>query len=198
MSVQVFLDELASAIREHAAPFAIEDVASVEDGWKLDNGDYASTDIEGVVVLKDGRRFKVTGWCDTTGWDCRSGLECEVRRRLDQRTIDDLDPGIRETVVWLNALGYETCDSGDGKTKFEAGSRWNKEFLRDHAHVVIKLRRASDILVASRQLKADIEALGISVKLGGVTIQATFDPRDESALIDVMYLDDRELARARS
>lgn len=29
-----------------------------------------------------------------------------------------LDPGIRKTVALLRGLGYQTCDSGDGKTKY--------------------------------------------------------------------------------
>lgn len=32
-----------------------------------------------------------------------------------------LDPGVRELVVWLRSLGFNTSDSGDGKSKFEAG-----------------------------------------------------------------------------
>ena len=32
---------------------------------------------------------------------------------------DDLDPGIRKTVKWLNEMGFETYSSGDGKTKLE-------------------------------------------------------------------------------
>jgi hypothetical protein len=75
MSEAEFLDELDSAIGENGAPFVIGDVDRVEPGWTLDHGDYAETELAGVVVLKDGRRFSVTAWCDTTGWDCRSGLE---------------------------------------------------------------------------------------------------------------------------
>ena len=33
----------------------------------------------------------------------------------------ELDPGIRETVRRLNEEGFETCDSGDGVSKFEKG-----------------------------------------------------------------------------
>ncbi len=33
----------------------------------------------------------------------------------------NLDPGIRATVLWLRERGFKTCDSGDGKTKIEAG-----------------------------------------------------------------------------
>ena len=75
---QQFLEELGYAMGENGAPFALDDVESVEPGYVLDFGDYAETTISGVVRLKDGRRFKVEGWCDTTGWDCQSGLECEL------------------------------------------------------------------------------------------------------------------------
>lgn len=33
----------------------------------------------------------------------------------------ELDPGIRETVLWLRRCGFKTTDSGDGKTKFSLG-----------------------------------------------------------------------------
>jgi hypothetical protein len=81
-----FLKELDEAIRYGAhgahthgakAPFALDEVDRVEDGWMVDHGDYAETNIDGVVVLMDKRRFRVTGWCDTTGWDGRSGMEFE-------------------------------------------------------------------------------------------------------------------------
>lgn len=32
---------------------------------------------------------------------------------------EELDPGIRRLVVWLNSLGFKTTDSGDGVTKPE-------------------------------------------------------------------------------
>ena len=71
-----FLDELEWAILENGAPFAIEDVADLGDDCIIDHGDYAETTIKGTVTLKDGRRFLVDGSCDTTGWDCRSSLDC--------------------------------------------------------------------------------------------------------------------------
>ena len=38
----------------------------------------------------------------------------EIVTNLD---YDQLDPGIRKTVRWLRSLGYETTDSGDGRSK---------------------------------------------------------------------------------
>lgn len=31
-----------------------------------------------MVTLADGRVYKVTGWCDYTGWDCQSGSDWEL------------------------------------------------------------------------------------------------------------------------
>lgn len=73
-----FLAALSRAIRTNGAPFEFAHVDHVEDGWKFDEGDFAAVKLEGVVVLEDGRRFRVEGWCDTTGWDCQSDLECEL------------------------------------------------------------------------------------------------------------------------
>lgn len=33
---------------------------------------------------------------------------------LDAKTIDNLCPAVKDLVIWLNEMGYETVDSGDG------------------------------------------------------------------------------------
>lgn len=78
-TVEEFLDDLRSAFQEQSPsrppPITYDDIERVEDGWTLDHGDYAETNLEGVVVTKDGRRFRVVAWCDTTGWGCQNDLE---------------------------------------------------------------------------------------------------------------------------
>lgn len=67
--------DLAYAIEYNSAPFGLDDIADVvceafgerdEDSWVW------------VVTVKDGRRYRLTGGCDYTGWDCQSDLTCEV------------------------------------------------------------------------------------------------------------------------
>jgi hypothetical protein len=52
---------------------------------------------------------------------------------LSQDVIDALDPGIRDLVVRLNKLGFDTCDSGDGVTKPAAG--WSEDEALRYPHV---------------------------------------------------------------
>lgn len=83
------------------------------------------------------------------------------------------DEGIRQTVADLNAAGFITTDSGDGVSK-EAG-----EDVLPYAHVVIASSRASLALDADSVL-AFLEQEGYG---GGLHIEATYNPADESAVV---------------
>ena len=112
---------------------------------------------------------------------------------------DDLNPGIRRTVQWLNDGSFQTCDSGDGKTHEHACDR-------DYPYVVIRcdpmylvgeadrLRRSLREIGIS--LKAQGHALNESGKLFCACIQASYDPVDRMALIDLMGVDDAMLSAA--
>lgn len=102
---------------------------------------------------------------------------------------EQLNPGIRRVVALLNVNGFETTDSGDGKTH-------DHPCDRDYAYVVIRtevsrLANESDRLVA---LMA-----GAGVKVGPSNdrdepcIEASFDPVDRTALIQLMHVDDELL-----
>lgn len=56
-------------------PFPREDVAHVEAAWGV-CGDCSEWEGGFVVRLKDGKRFYISGWCDTTGWGCQDGTDC--------------------------------------------------------------------------------------------------------------------------
>jgi hypothetical protein len=47
---------------------------------------------------------------------------------MDDFDYEQLNPGIRDLVKTLHELGYETSDSGDGKTNIEAGMDWGFDF----------------------------------------------------------------------
>jgi len=104
---------------------------------------------------------------------------------------DELDPGIRKTVRWLNELGFETTDSGDGITKLEAG--WPEDELIACPHVVIKV--PPQMLVrAARNLKTHLEYAGFCVEPTGysnISIQASYDPTDDSAIIVLLGISDK-------
>ena len=54
-------------------PFNADDIVSLT-GWDYTRGDCAEEDFNCIVTLCDGRRFAMSGGCDTTGWDCRSSI----------------------------------------------------------------------------------------------------------------------------
>ena len=52
-----------------------ERVASVLRSWGESPEGYGSVDIAATFTLVDGRFGALTGWCDTTGWDCQAGAD---------------------------------------------------------------------------------------------------------------------------
>lgn len=103
---------------------------------------------------------------------------------------EELDEGIRATVLWLRRCGFETTDSGDGYSKpFE-------DRALDQPHVVMKVDPARMIAEAHRlrDLIAErgwqLSQMGVD---GGAQIQATYDPVDGTAtivLLDLVVSDD--------
>jgi hypothetical protein len=91
---------------------------------------------------------------------------------------DELDPGIRDRVRELRARGYETTDSGDGVSKpAEPG-----EVLPfPHIAVTTTPARLLDDASAIWELQASVP------ELDGCEVQASFDPRDRSAIILVTW-----------
>ena len=64
-------------------PFTDADIADVI-GASVVYGDYAETDIVVLVRLNDGRYAQASAWCDTTGWDCRSGASGSIHDTQEQ------------------------------------------------------------------------------------------------------------------
>jgi hypothetical protein len=97
---------------------------------------------------------------------------------LDLRTFGSLDPGIRDIVAHLRAAGFETTDSGDGKTKDPS----DPEVL-PFAHVAIQSR--------PNLLFTDAEAahafLGAASVPPGFKVEATYDPEDKTAMLLITW-----------
>jgi hypothetical protein len=87
------------------ADFAIDDVATIlaESEGENDGDSWLA-----VGILKDGRYFLLTAWCDYTGWDCQAGGESYT-----SGTLDDL---IRWSMTDDNRtrLGYTLPPETDG------------------------------------------------------------------------------------
>lgn len=110
---------------------------------------------------------------------------------LPPEVFADLDPGVRETVRWLRERGFETVDSGDGRSKFQPDSPYyvGGDYDRDHEcavseepHVAILV--PPHLLVArADELAAVLEDAGLPLGRIGPgdaddppSIQATYDP----------------------
>jgi hypothetical protein len=103
----------------------------------------------------------------------------------------ELDPGIRETVRRLNDLGFETTDSGDGETKLAAG--WSPDEARDVPHVCIR-SKAGDLCMQADRLVRELTRAGMCVEPvghSGIFVQATYDPADGTAVIELIGVSDR-------
>jgi hypothetical protein len=100
---------------------------------------------------------------------------------LSDLDYEDIDVGVRVLVRRLRAKGFDTCDSGDG-TKTGMGC------ARDHAHVTIQVK-PDDLVSEARRLRDEVGYVGVfrlgPIGSGGWSIQATYDPCDESAFIDL-------------
>lgn len=99
---------------------------------------------------------------------------------------EKLNPGIRKTVKLLNECGFRTVDSGDGQTReFECD--------RPRGYVVV---RASpfDLVSDAKQILLILKKFGVEVGPVGddelTYIQASFDPADGTAIIDISNIHD--------
>ena len=106
---------------------------------------------------------------------------------MDQKTIDGLSPRIRKLVVWLNKNIHRTTDSGDGSNHEEG-----MECAVPFPMIAIIVTPFTMVSEAYRLLN-DLRELGIDLKKIGrkghkadettPSIQATFDPVDQTAVI---------------
>jgi len=104
--------------------------------------------------------------------------------------MSDLNPGIAKTVAWLNAMGFATCDSGDGETH-------DFECDRPYPYVVISVSPA-DLVAETHRLMVSLSAFGIEVKpLGpensGPHIEAIYLPATGTAFIELHHVKDEVL-----
>lgn len=106
---------------------------------------------------------------------------------IDQKTIDGLDPGIRDMVVALNDAGFRTTDSGDGVSKAEEIARGD---ALNFAHVAV-LVKPEDLLSEADRLLSWIRDWQIhDHRFVGSNIEATYYPRSQIGLIFVSALPD--------
>lgn len=97
-----------------------------------------------------------------------------------------LNPNIRRTVEWLQAHGFDTSDSGDGETHA-------CECDRDYGYVAMKVA-PDQLITETRRLFRLLTERGLSVvdmnDADRPCIQGSYDPGDDSAVIDLIYIND--------
>ncbi|HYC33160.1 MAG TPA: hypothetical protein VEB59_12800 [Gemmatimonadales bacterium] len=118
----------------------------------------------------------------------------------DSRTVDyeALDPGIREVVRTLRKWGFNTCDSGDGKTKV-GDPEWDQETVNPVPHVAVVVP-ADELVEQARHLASLLKREGVALVpqgRGGPYVAASFDPTDGTAILYLAELDDDGLLAAR-
>lgn len=117
---------------------------------------------------------------------------------------EDMDPGIRQTVRWLNNNGFITTDSGDGKTKYADG----EEPCCAMPFPNVAIQTKPEALAADCDRLADLlREKGVQVKpmgeegpeeTGLVNFQGFYDPTVSTteAYIVLTGLDDETLVGA--
>jgi hypothetical protein len=109
---------------------------------------------------------------------------------------NDLDPGIRLVVEWLNAHGFTTTDSGDGATKAEAIAEGE---AMPFPHVAIRATGHSLISETWRLIHLlageKLHLVPFGTDDTKPSIQSTYDPGDGSAIILLTGVRDSDLRR---
>lgn len=118
---------------------------------------------------------------------------------LNKKIVASLDPGIRRVVEWLDERGFDTCASGDGRSK--PGKKREQEdgvtWAFDYPHVFMRVQPPKRLIYEANRLHRCLASIGIgSCNVGtpnGVWIQATYDPRNLTAVIELAGVDDELL-----
>ncbi len=99
--------------------------------------------------------------------------------------MEEISPGVRKLVRWLNINGFTTTDSGDG-TNYENGMDCALEF----PHVFM--------VVAPNKMVEEAHRLqGLFGFLGGefpdLAIQVSYSPQDREAILMLMGVKDEDV-----
>ena len=98
----------------------------------------------------------------------------------------NLNPNIRRTVELLQKYGFQTTDSGDGETH-------DHECDRDYAYVSMVYGSGTNLRFEAKRLMGLLGAFGVELTPiggGGPEIEVSFDPVDETGVIDLRHVTD--------
>ena len=126
-----------------------------------------------------------------------------AERKMKYGEYDELDKGIRDTVMWLRENGFDTTDSGDGVSK--ATEQPDMTFVMEYPHVAMKVEPSRMYAEADR-LWDLLTDTGIDVfattevdgqEMPVVSVEATYFPASQSALILLTGVNDKMLWEAK-
>ena len=127
--------------------------------------------------------------------------DVEALDGVERPNYEELDPGIRGTVRWLNDRFFETTDSGDGFSKFKDDDfPKSRPELIPFPHVIMVV--PSIVLIDETDRLAElINSAGLKVLARGpeltegeINIDATYDPaQPEDGIIMLFGLNDEML-----
>jgi hypothetical protein len=105
--------------------------------------------------------------------------------------LTTLNPGIRRTVAFLRANGFETIDSGDGRTheyECDQPTAYVHMLVATPDDLISETQRLYDVL-GDRIVFRDPVMDGDTVTLGPM-VEAHYSPRDGIATISLWHVDD--------
>jgi len=113
-----------------------------------------------------------------------------------ERTVDieEIDPGVRKLVAWLNDIGFTTTDSGDGLSKFACGIDEALAF----PHVALRCE-PSELIDEAQRLRVRLALRGITCTAPDGAfplrpmIEASYNPVDGVAVIFLSNVSDAML-----
>lgn len=103
-------------------------------------------------------------------------------------TLENVDPGVASLVAKLRAMGWDTTDSGDGKTKIEAGD--DEALDVPHVHMVVD---GDEMIRLAQVLLKDVQCLVSENNWQNIDIQASYSPIDDVATLSLYGIDDEML-----
>ena len=117
---------------------------------------------------------------------------------MDQETINELSPEIKELVVWLNERGFETTDSGDGSNHAEG-----MECASEQPMVAIQVDHPLILIQEADRLYQELKAKGVDLippesdcDCVGITwpaVHASYDPVDGMAILVLLNVTSKDV-----
>ncbi len=122
-----------------------------------------------------------------------------AERQAKYGTFEELDPGIRYTVLWLRSEGFDTTDSGDGESKLVGDDSYPGAL--SFPHVVLSVPPSNLYAEADRlwerliQIGIDVQATFMDNEqlVPRVNVEATYFPGSKTSMILLTGVKDSDL-----